>query len=154
MKYRVLLLCIVFHWMTLCINVAMDTEADVGSACSWKSHTITEKRAIKGLDSTGLNDSIVFEMHWDISQDFSSTTEMAGAALFRDRVTFKVFVFPLKKIRVLQLVSVTVSLGVYLSYARSIFSSHHRHPAESCQRMQSIQEALREVLGCKVPGYI
>lgn len=26
-------------------------------------HTITEKRAIKGLDSTGSNDGVVSEMH-------------------------------------------------------------------------------------------
>lgn len=79
---------------------------------------------------------------------------MSGDASFRDRVTFKVFVFPLKKTRVFQLVSVILSLGVYLSCAGSTLSSHHGDPSESWQRMESIKEALREALGYEVLGYI
>lgn len=67
------------------------------------AHTITEKRAIKGPDAMGCAESILPWCEWQycLWNAVRHGSKMARGALFRNRVTFKVYSFHLATTRAL-----------------------------------------------------
>lgn len=67
------------------------------------AHTITEKRAIKGPDAMGCTESILPWCEWQycLWNAVRHGSKMARGALFRNRVTFKVYSFHLATTRAL-----------------------------------------------------
>lgn len=100
-------------------------------------HTITEKAAVKDLDSTGLTES-VFPLAWMTvlslkvteASPRTLTVQLKWEELHYSGIRSHLrSLFSSKKIRVLQ--ELFVSLEVYLNHSSSTLFSHHGYPYES-----------------------